>query len=73
MTTMATKTEVKRWMSEHAVDHVEPATGIVNTTSLAEEAADAFDLYGNHNLYPIPEHVFEWSAEVAADVERTSR
>lgn len=45
-------------------NHIDPCNE-VNCTSLAEEAADVFDLYEDHEDYVIPEEVFDWAVEVA--------
>lgn len=46
-------------MRQNIDDCVDPATGEVNTTRLAENAANAFDLYEDNVHYVIPEEVFE--------------
>lgn len=53
---------VRRWMAQNAGNYCE--CGEVRTTTLAEDAADEFDLYEDDE-YTIPECVFELAAEVA--------
>lgn len=58
------KETVKDWMRINMNNHIDPCNE-VNCTSLAEEAADVFDLYEDHEDYVIPEEVFDWAVEVA--------
>lgn len=48
-------------MEAEIADHVDPVTGEVNTTSLAEDACDHFDGYENND---IPEKFFDMAALV---------
>jgi hypothetical protein len=37
-----TRRAVSRWMGANAIEHIDPRTGELNMTSLAEAAAEAF-------------------------------
>ena len=63
------KNKVKNWMKQNYDHHIDHMTGEINSTSLAEEAADMHDLYEDHVDWNIPEEVFEWSQEVASSID----
>jgi len=63
------KNKVKKWMTQNYDHHVDHMTGEINTTSLAEEAADMYDLYEDHVDWNIPEEVFSWSVEVVNNIK----
>lgn len=60
--------EIKRYMIANISDHVDPLTGEVNATSLAEDACDHFNAY--ETGYEIPDEIFEISEIVATEYER---
>lgn len=62
---MTERRRVRRWMRDVVDDYVDPSN-IVNTTQLAEAAADEFEIYVGEE-YDIPEWVFELAAEAGAD------
>lgn len=64
------KPKVKRWMTDHAHDHEDKKTGEVNTTSLAEEAANEFDIYEDKRDYKIPDDVFDLAVDVGEAHEK---
>lgn len=64
------KGKVKRWMQEHVRDHEDRKTGEVNTTSLAEEAANVFDIYEDKRDYKIPDEVFDLAVDVGDAYEK---
>lgn len=55
--------EIKAWMTTNLVDHIDECRE-VNTTSLAEAAADVFDLYEDKVNYVIPVEVFDLAVDV---------
>ena len=55
--------EIKAWMKSHASEYLD--CGEVNCTTLAEGAAQEFDLPTYPPKYAIPEEMFEWSFEVS--------
>lgn len=57
--------EIKNYMLANSVDHIDNTTGSVNSTALAEDTTDHFDLYENEVDYAIP----EWVYELALDYE----
>jgi hypothetical protein len=56
---------VRSFITENIEHHRDPLTGEVSATSLAEAAANTFDLYEDDD-YTIPASLFEISAVVAA-------
>jgi len=64
---------VKRWMQLHVTDHVDRQTDEVNTTSLAEEAAQEFELYEDKRDYKIPEEVYDMAVDVGGAWEKKNR
>lgn len=54
------KEEVRKWMH----DLVEENDGDLSATHLAEDSADEFNIYENEIDFPIPEWMFELSADV---------
>lgn len=72
---MMNRSKVRRYMLRKASESVSRYTGQVCATTLAELAADEFDLYETDPLrdyddFAIPEWVFEIAAKVADRVER---
>jgi len=59
------KQKTRAYMKREASNHVDLTTGECCETSLAEDAADALDLYGPAPDFEIPEWVFELAFEVA--------
>lgn len=55
---------VKAYMRTEIAEHVDPLTDEVNTTALAEDAAQHLDAYGPAPEYKIPEDYFDWALEV---------
>ena len=70
MNLITVKNKVKKWMINNHSNHIDPMTGEVNITSLAEEASDVHDLYVDHVDWEIPEEVFAWSFEVAENIKQ---
>ena len=67
------KLKTKRWMVNHVEDHVDRKTDEVNSTSLAEEAAQEFNIYENTRDYKIPDDLFDLSADVAEQWEKSNK
>lgn len=63
--TIARSIVVKRYMARIASEHADPLTGEVCATTLAEAAANAFDLYEDDN-FTIAAALYDVAAEVAA-------
>lgn len=66
---MATMTErdhdrVLKHMRKHVGAHVDPRTGEVNYTGLAEGTATDLDLYEDTTTYTIPEWVYDMAVDV---------
>lgn len=53
---------VRLWMEENYRDCMDWSCNVLNTTTLAEDAASEFDLYEDY--YDIPEWVYEMAFEV---------
>jgi hypothetical protein len=54
----------RQWMIDNAADYDD---GIdINTTRLAEDAAEQFDIYNDDIDFPIPEWVYKLAVEVEA-------
>lgn len=64
-----TTTNLHSWMRLHVSDHVDPLTGEVNCTALAEAAADHFDLFEDRRDWRPTEDCFDAACEVAWEVE----
>ena len=60
---------VRKWMTAHLADHLDDV-GEVNSTSLAEEAADVFDAYEDRRDYRPVEELFDLAAELAIQHDR---
>jgi hypothetical protein len=60
--------ECKDWMlaelDEYPADYVD-ACGEVNTTQLAEDCANEFDLYLNDEAFDVPEGIYDWAVDAA--------
>jgi hypothetical protein len=52
--------EIKNYMSDNYQDNVDNTCNVLNSTGLAEDVADHFNLYENDN---IPEYVFDLAIE----------
>lgn len=63
--TIAKSLVVKRFMARIASEHEDPLTGEVCATTLAEAAANAFDLYEDDN-FTIVAALYEVAAVIAA-------
>ena len=70
MSLITVKNKVKKWMMNNHSNHVDPMTGEINATSLAEEASVVHDIYVDHVDCEIPEDVFAWSFEVAENIKQ---
>jgi len=57
---------IVKYMQHNITDHIDPLTGEVNDTSLAEDACQHFDDYIGDE---IPEKYFDYSLEVAERYE----
>ncbi len=64
------KSKTKRWMEQNVDDHVDHSTDEVNSTGLAEAAANEFDIYEDTRDYKIPDEVFDLAVDVGAAWER---
>jgi hypothetical protein len=64
------ETNVRRWMLNNATNHMDPLTGEVNMTALAEAAANAFDESDVEGPLDDPDH---WIWELAASVPDSPR
>lgn len=69
MSIITLKNKVKKWMLNNYSGYVDPMTGELNATSLAEAASDQYDLYHDHISWEIPEEVFSWSVEISEQVK----
>ena len=58
---MATLTQIQKYMVENYRDHIDNTCNVLNSTFLAEDAADHFNLYINDE---IPEYVFDLAIEL---------
>ena len=63
-----TEEEVKSWMKSNVSEYLDEV-GEVNSTKLAEDAAQEFDLYEGEEDAEIPEWVFDYAAELAFEEE----
>ena len=60
---------IRNYMNTEAKEHVDLDTAELNCTTLAEDAAKHFDLYGPAPNYDIPEVVFELAFELSVREE----
>lgn len=60
-----TKRVVRSWMRFHLDEHVDPKTGEVNFTTLAEAAASHYGVSDLHGPLDTPEH---WIWDLAVEV-----
>ena len=60
--------KIRQYMRQELEDHRDPKTDEINTTSLAEDAADKFDLYDESG--DPQERLFELAFEIAEADER---
>jgi hypothetical protein len=67
------KSKTKRWMKSEVEHHVDRKTDEVNTTSLAESAANEFNIYENTRDYKIPDDLFDLAVDVGKDWERANK
>ena len=65
MATAQTKVAVRLYLHQIVLDHTDPYTGEVNTTTMAEEAAFVFDLDRFTPEYEVPEWVYDYAVDVA--------
>jgi hypothetical protein len=56
---------VERWMTQNLRHHIDRSTDEANTTSLAEAAADQFNVYEDNHQYKIPDEIFDLALNVA--------
>jgi hypothetical protein len=56
---------IKGWMQRHLEEFRDGSTGEINTTAMAEAAAEKFDLYEDQKNWTIPEDIFELAQKVA--------
>jgi len=63
----ASRTQICVYMNENIGDHVDPRTGEVNATTLAEDACTHFDAFVNED--EIPEIYFDLSERIASQYE----
>lgn len=63
--------QVAHWMRLRVDDYVD-GCGEVNCTKLAEDAADALDIYEDRVEYAIPEFVFEVAFETSEWLKKQS-
>lgn len=63
------KSVVEPYMKSVVEDHVDWKTNEVNSTHLAEDAAQHFDLYATDATCAIPAQLYDWSAEVGIQWE----
>lgn len=61
------KQQVKKYMLECYKEHVDNTCNVLNTTSLAEDAGDNFDLYSN-DTYDIMLEVYDLAIEVELEL-----
>lgn len=61
------KWQVKKYMAQIADEYVDPQTGEVNSTKIAEDACKHFDAYEPDDS--IPEDFFDWAVVVAENHE----
>lgn len=61
--------KIRLYMLHNVTDHIDPLTGEVNATSLAE---DAFWHFEPNNDAEIPEKYFDCSADIANQTEATT-
>lgn len=55
---------IRRWMGQHVDEHIDDVNE-VDSTGLAEAAAEQFDAYEDTRDYKIPEEVFDLAAEIS--------
>jgi len=69
---MAGNIKIRQYMLHNVTDHVDPLTGEVNNTSLAEDACCHFNDYEGEEGYEkteIPEKYFECAFEIGEQYE----
>ena len=69
---VGTATDVYQYMRGRTFAHLDRATGEVSATGLAEDTADAFDLWVGDEA-DIPDWVFELAAEAAFEGDADER
>jgi len=67
-TSKPSSTEIRNYMKEEIKDHVDWTCLEVNSTALAEDAAEHFSLYGNN--YSIDDSIYDMATEVAMEWEK---
>jgi len=60
---------VRVFLHQIVGNHTDPYTGEVNCTTMAEEAALMFNLYGPAPARDVPDWVYDYAAEVAEQIE----
>ena len=63
---MAGRIAILKYMAANIEDHVDPLTGEVNYTSLAEDACDHFNDYDGND---VPRKYFEYSFSIGEQYE----
>jgi len=63
--------KIRTYMDSIVSEFVDPRTGEVSLTELAEEACEEFDLYEDGSS--IPEDLFEVAFEIADDYHKTRK
>ena len=58
---------VTQWMKENYEDCMDWTCNVLNTTLLAETAADVFSLYEN-DQYDISEEVYDWAVDLEQEL-----
>lgn len=56
---------IKKWMLRNYQEFIDPETGEINLTELAESACEYTDGYDRGNGYAVPEEYFEAAFDVA--------
>jgi hypothetical protein len=65
------RNKVKKWMINNSSNYKDILTGELNCTSLAEEAANEFDLYSEESTFEVPDELFAWAVEVKQQLDKS--